>query len=98
MERTPLCPRSERSRIREVEACRLHTVVPVQAHQIDENKLLDGVWIRVPEIAARYGLDATCMTSALDTYCRELIAAGVVHTYDVVPAALSACTDYAAAA
>lgn len=98
MERTPLCPRSERSRIREVETCRLHTVFPVQAHQIDENKLLDGVWSRVPEIAARYGLDPACMTAALDTYCRELIAAGVVHSYDVVPAALSACTDYAAAA
>ena len=98
LERTPLCPRSERSRAREVQAAQLHTVFPVKVHEIDEWKLLDGVWTRVPEIAARYGLDPSCMTTALDTYCRELIAAGVVHTYDVVPAALSACTDYAAAA
>ncbi|MGA5202791.1 hypothetical protein [Streptomyces variegatus] len=98
LERTPLCPRSERARAREVQSAQLHTVFPVKAHQIDEWKLLDGVWARVPEIADRYGLDSSCMTTALDTYCRELIAAGVVHTYDVVPAALSACTDYAAAA
>ncbi|MFD8509697.1 hypothetical protein ACFV27_00925 [Streptomyces antimycoticus] len=98
LERTPLCPRSERSRAREVQAAQLHTLFPVQAHQIDEWKLLDGVWTRAEEIATRYGLDTGCLTSALDTYCRELIAAGVVHTFDVVPAALSSCTDYAAAA
>jgi hypothetical protein len=98
LERTPLCPRSERSRAREVQAAQLHTLFPVKAHQIDEWKLLDGVWGRVPEIADRYGLDPSCMTAALDRYCRELIAAGVVHTYDVVPAALSACTHYTAAA
>ncbi|MFZ4160448.1 hypothetical protein ACOZDE_18755 [Streptomyces griseoincarnatus] len=98
LERTPLCPRSERSRAREVQAAQLHTLFPVQAHQIDEWKLLDGVWTRAEEIATRYGLNPECLTSALDRYCRELIAAGVVHTFDVVPGALSACTDYAAAA
>ncbi|WP_309317404.1 hypothetical protein [Streptomyces salinarius] len=98
LERTPLCPRSERARAREVQSAQLHTVFPVKAHQIDEWKLLDGVWARVPEIADRYGLDPACMTTALDTYCRELIAAGIVHSYDVVPGALSACTDYATAA
>jgi hypothetical protein len=98
LERTPLCPRAERSRARQVETAQLHTLFPVKAHEVDDWKLLDGVWTRVPEIANRYNLDAACLTNALDTYCRELIAAGISHSYDVVPAALSSCADYVAAA
>ncbi|MEZ7005841.1 hypothetical protein [Streptomyces sp. AD55] len=98
LERTPACPRSQRNLAREVPSALLHTHVTVQPTQVDQWKLLDGAWERVPEIADRYGLPADCLTAALDTYCRELIAAGVVHTYDLVPAALSTCTAYTAAA
>ncbi|MGX1514023.1 hypothetical protein [Streptomyces collinus] len=98
LERTPACPRSQRYQAREVPAAELHTRLTVEAPQVDQWKLLDGAWGRVPEIAVRYGLDADCLTAALDNYCRELIAAGIVHAFDVVPSALSSCTDYAAAA
>ncbi|WP_399879955.1 hypothetical protein ACGH7X_00045 [Streptomyces sp. BBFR51] len=50
----------------------------------------------MPEIADRYGLEATCLTAALDAYARELIAAGVEHSYDVVPAVVTSCVGLAA--
>ncbi|MFC8465990.1 hypothetical protein [Streptomyces sp. NPDC057250] len=91
LERTPACPRSERGRARSVDPAQLHTLLTVDASQVDQWRLLDGAWARVPEIATRYGLDPDCLTRSLDAYCRELIAAGVVHTYDVVPAAIGSC-------
>lgn len=96
LKRTPACPRSERGRAQATDPTRLHTVLTVSAPQIEQWSLLDGAWARVPEIATRYGLDTECLTASLDTYCRELIAAGVPHTYDVVPAAVSTCLPDAA--
>ncbi|MTE20290.1 hypothetical protein F0L17_14465 [Streptomyces sp. TRM43335] len=96
LRKTPACPRSERARAREITAASLHSALPVEADQIDRWKLLDGVWVRVPEIAARYGLNADCLTSTLDNYTRELIAAGVEHDYKHVPAVVAPCLAGAA--
>ncbi|MEU9033766.1 hypothetical protein AB0D45_02460 [Streptomyces sp. NPDC048352] len=98
LERTPACPRSERARAREIDPAQLHTLLTIDTAQVDQWRLLDGAWARVPEIAARYGLDPDCLTASLDNYCRELIAAGVVHTFDVVPAAIGRCTARTTAA
>ncbi|MGW1352824.1 hypothetical protein ACWCQE_26680 [Streptomyces sp. NPDC002409] len=94
--RTPACPRSERARVREIGTARLHTVLPVQLAQVDQWRLLDGAWARVPEIANRYGLNPECMTASLDEYARELIAAGVPHEYQHVAPVLAHCAEAAA--
>ncbi|MFD8774482.1 hypothetical protein [Streptomyces sp. NPDC059916] len=95
LRKTPACPRSERARSREVESARLHTLLSVEADQVEQWRLLDGAWSRVPEIAARYGLDSGCLTASLDDYARELIAAGVEHEYRLVPSLLTACVGEA---
>lgn len=94
--RTPICPRSERARARELQAAALHTALKVEPGQVEQYRLLDGAWARVPEIAQRYGLDPVCLTSVLDGYARELIAAGVAHSYAVVPAVVTSCVGLAA--
>lgn len=78
----PVCPRPERARAREIAPAELHTEFPVDPEMIDEWRLFDGAWARVPEIAARYGLDADCLTKLLDDYARALIAARHPHTYE----------------
>jgi hypothetical protein len=94
--RTPICPRSERAKARETEAAALHTVWRVEPGQVEQYRLLDGAWRRVPEIARRYGLDPECLTASLDSYARELIAAGIEHSYDVVPGVVTSCLGLAA--
>ncbi|MFI2434651.1 hypothetical protein [Streptomyces sp. NPDC018693] len=94
--RTPVCPRPERAKAREIQAAALHTALKVEPGQVEQYRLLDGAWARVPEIAKRYGLDPTCLTAALDGYTRELIAAGIEHSYDVVPAVVTSCVGLAA--
>lgn len=97
LRKTPACPRSERSRAREIEPARLHTVLRVEPSQVEQWRLLDGAWPRLPEVAARYGLDADCLAASLDTYCRELIAAGIGHSYDLTSGALrTSCLAVAA--
>jgi hypothetical protein len=90
LKRTPACPRSERGRAKELTPAVLHTVLPVDAAQVEQWRLLDGAWSRVPEVAARYGLDPDCLTTVLDSYCRELIAAGVEHRFDQTTGVLRA--------
>ncbi|MEU1852919.1 hypothetical protein ABZ499_27550 [Streptomyces sp. NPDC019990] len=94
--RTPVCPRPERAKAREIQAAALHTALKVEPGQVEQYRLLDGAWARVPEIAKRYGLDPVCLTAALDGYTRELIAAGIEHSYDVVPAVVTSCLGLAA--
>ncbi|MEU5417467.1 hypothetical protein [Streptomyces clavifer] len=97
LERTPACPRSERARAREVEPAQLHTLLTIQAPQVEQWRLHDGAWNRAPEIAKRYGLDPDCLTDTLDTYARELIAAGVPHLYETTAGVLrSPCLTAAA--
>src|SRR5690606_36211300 len=82
LRRTPACPRSERARAKEILPAALHTILPVEAAQVEQWRLLDGAWARVPGVAARYGLDPDCLTATLDSYARELIAAGVEHRWE----------------
>lgn len=93
----PACPRSERARARDIPSAELHTVFPVDSEQVDAWRLLDGAWDRVPEIAARYALDAECLTASLDEYARALIAARMRHTYEETARLLKAsCLGLAA--
>ncbi|WP_405961278.1 hypothetical protein OG235_37085 [Streptomyces sp. NBC_00024] len=96
LKRTPVCPRSERARAREIQSAALHTALKVEPGQVEQFALLDGAWERVPEIATRYGIDAACLTASLDSYARELIAAGIEHSYDVVPGVVTTCLRLAA--
>ncbi|MBT3167544.1 hypothetical protein HTV80_31305 [Streptomyces sp. Vc74B-19] len=93
----PVCPRSERARARGIVPAELHTVFPVDAELIDEWRLFDGAWVRVPEIARRYGIDSDCLTSVLDDYARALIAARLPHTFeDTVRVLRTPCISEAA--
>ncbi|MFD5788586.1 hypothetical protein ACFWH1_18430 [Streptomyces sp. NPDC127037] len=96
LRKTPACPRSERAKARDIESARLHTLLSVDAAQVEQWRLLDGAWSRTGEIAARYGLDPVCLTASLDGYARELIAAGVEHEYRLVPSVLTSCLGTAA--
>ncbi|WP_405893718.1 hypothetical protein OG272_15740 [Streptomyces sp. NBC_00104] len=96
LKRTPVCPRSERARAREIQSAALHTALKVEPGQVEQFALLDGAWERVPEIATRYGIDAACLAASLDSYARELIAAGIEHSYDVVPGVVTTCLRLAA--
>lgn len=81
----PACPRSERARAREMSPAALHVTYAVEENAVDEWRLLDGVWDRAPEVAARYGLNAECLTASLDSYVRGLIAARQPYSYQDVP-------------
>ncbi|MFJ2205947.1 hypothetical protein [Streptomyces microflavus] len=93
---SPACPRSNRARVQAVDLDHIHTEVPVTNEQVDQWRLLDGAWSRVPEIAVRYGIDPECMTASLDSYVRDLIAARVAHEYGIVPRLLGDCSPAAA--
>lgn len=93
LKRTPLCPRSERGKVQDIEPAALHTQVPVGLDGVEQFHLLEGAWSRVPDIAGRYGLDPDCLTASLDLYTRELIAAGVVHEYERVPVVVGSCSS-----
>ena len=97
LRKTPACPRSERARAREIQPAHLHTVLRVEPGQVEQWRLLDGAWPRLPEVADRYGLDAECLAASLEAYCRELIAAGIAHDFDLTPGALrTSCLAVAA--
>lgn len=93
---TPACPRSERSKYRDVDPATMHTLLPVDFEKTNQWRLLDGAWARVPEIAQRHRIDAECLTASLDDYVRGLIAAGMNHEYDLVPSVLASCAGAAA--
>lgn len=93
MKHTRLCPRSERETLRDVELDAVHTRVAVDREGVEQFNLLEGAWVRVPDIAGRYGLDPDCLTASLDMYTRELIAAGVVHEYERLPVVVGSCNS-----
>jgi hypothetical protein len=67
----------------------MHTEVDVDRREVDALNLLDGAWDRVPEVAARYRVDPDELSCRLDTYVRELLAAGVEHQYGQLTAVLT---------
>lgn len=78
---TPLCPRGERVTAREYAdraEVHLHHQVPLDA--VTSYRLLEGAWLRVPGIAARYGLDADALTEALGAHVTALLTSGRQHT------------------
>jgi hypothetical protein len=80
-------PRSERPNLDKIEAASMHVAVECPAEQMA--RFLDGAWVHVPEVAARYEVDPTDLTAALDHYVRELLAAGVEHAWEQTAAALA---------
>lgn len=93
---TSSVPRPARADARELDPAHVHVVHSVGSSEaIDAWRLLDGVWSRVPEVAARHGLDPVTLTAALDKYVRALLVAGQPHVYANVPRLL-AQTDLAA--
>jgi hypothetical protein len=88
---SPACPRSQRSQWTSTDPARLHTLLPVDAAQVEQRRLLDDAWTRTPEIAGRYGLDPDCLTATLDDYTRALIAAGIDHEYALVEKVVASC-------
>jgi len=88
---TALCPRSRRAQARTITPAVLHTTLPMTAEAIDHYSVLAGAWDRIPELAARHGVDAGCLTTALDSYCRELLAAGQPHDAAYVPGVIASC-------
>lgn len=88
--RTPLCPRPDRAAAKAfVPAAAVHTRHPASAEAIDAHHMLDRAWDRVPEVAARYGVDAVTLTAALDEYTRALLEVGQRHNFDDVPRLLT---------
>ena len=83
--RTPACPRPQRGDARELaSSASVHTRHQVEPENITRWNLLAGAWVRVPEIAARYGVDGTTLVAALDQYASALLVSGQPHEYDNV--------------
>lgn len=82
---TPLCPRGERVAAREyADRAEVHVHHRVPLDAVSGYRLLDGAWLRVPEIAERYGLDSVRLAAALDEYTTTLITSGQPHHRDNV--------------
>lgn len=96
LRRTPACPRARRAEANQISASALHTLLPVDETRVDQWGLLADAFDRADEIATRYGADPQCLRASLDSYCRELLAAGVEHEFRHIPGALSACVKEAA--
>lgn len=90
LRQTPAVPRSARTDARMLASAEVHTRHPVsEPGQVDAWRLLDGAWDRVPEVAARYGMNPDLLTAALDAYTRVLLASGQEHEFDNVPRLLT---------
>ena len=75
-------PRPERAAARDLDPAYVHVTHSVgPAELVDTFRLLDGAWNRVPEVAARYGIDPDVLVTALDEYVRALLVAGQPHEY-----------------
>lgn len=88
--RTPMCPRSDRASAKVlVASASVHVRHPVTAADVNSYNLLHRAWDRVPEIAARYGVDPVTLTAALDEYTTALLEVGAAHNFDDVPRLLT---------
>lgn len=89
LRQTPAVPRPARTASRELTSAAVHTRHPVtDPVSVDAWHLLDGAWDRVPEVAARHGINPVMLTAALDGYTRALLAYGEPHRFETVPTLL----------
>jgi hypothetical protein len=66
-----------------------HTTCQADAFlQLDD--MLAGAWDRVPEVAARLGVNPDLLAADLDTYCRNLIRKRAPHSWELLEAYLTA--------
>jgi hypothetical protein len=88
---TPVVPRPNRGTARELAARgSLHTSHPLRSEDdVNAFGLLNDAWVRVPVIAARYGVDSIELTSALHDYVTALLVTGQPHEFDNVPRLLA---------
>lgn len=77
-------PRSDWARLKELSSTGYHVELKPTLTEIDGLRLLDGAWDRVPEMSTRYEVREDCLTSLLDEYVRDLLVAGMPHSYDAV--------------
>jgi hypothetical protein len=84
---TPIVPRPFRTDGRAlVSSAELHVKYPARGDaDVQAYGLLADAWSRVPSVAARYGLDTTVLTRALDDYASALLVTGQPHVFDNVP-------------
>lgn len=73
----PCVPRSERGTARTLQLGTLHCLYAVPADSINDWRLLEGAWARLPIVARRYGLDLIALGEAMDEYVRGLLAYGL---------------------
>lgn len=88
---TPLVPRPDRTAARELTAtATVHTKHQVRGREdITAYRLLEDAWVRVPDVAARYGVDPDALKAALDDYASALLITGHSHSFDHVPRLLA---------
>lgn len=73
----------------------VHVYLPVTREQLEQHDPLKGAFRRVPQVAARHGLDPDCLTEALTDYVRALLLSGQQHEWELVPRLLAQviCTE-----
>ena len=87
---TSMCPRSDRIEGRELASqAATHVKHPVPRENIAAYRLLDDAWVRVPVVAARYGVDPLALTDALHEYASALLVTGARHEFDHIPRLLA---------
>lgn len=88
---TPLVPRPDRASARGlVPTGTVHLAHALRSEDdVNVYGLLSGAWVRVPVIAARYGVDPASLTLALDDYVTALLVSGQAHDFDNVPRLLT---------
>lgn len=87
---TPMVPRPDRGSARKLVASgTVHVRHSVSAENIVPYRLLEDAWVRVPSIAARYGLDPVKLAEGLDGYVTALLVTGATHQFDHVPRLLA---------
>lgn len=88
---TPIIPRPSRTDARQFASFgSIHIAHPVPSEDdVDGYRLLDGAWVRVPDVAARYGVDAAELSLRLNDYVTALLITGQRHEFDNVPRLLA---------
>lgn len=76
-------------------AALMHTCLNT-ARVLDVDRLLEGAWDRLPEVAGRLGEPADALQAALDGYVRVLIRTRTPHSWETLAVALGVDRELAA--